>query len=79
MVKNLPAVQETWIQSLGEEDPLRREWLSTPVFLPGKSHEQRSLESYSPWVQKELDTNEQLTHIHIYIYTHIYTYTNTPP
>ena len=77
MVKNLPAVQETWIQSLGEEDPLRRGWLSTPVFLPGKSHEQRSLESYSPWVQKELDTNEQLTHTHIYIHTHIHLHKHT--
>ena len=27
----------------------RREWLPTPVFLPGKSHGQRSLVGYSPW------------------------------
>ena len=30
MVKNLSAVQETWVQSLGWEDPWRREWQSTP-------------------------------------------------
>ena len=29
--------------------PCRREWLPTPVFLPGKSHGQRSLVGYSPW------------------------------
>ena len=32
-----------------------------PVFLSGKSHGQRSLESYSPWAHKELDMNKQLT------------------
>jgi len=41
--------------------PWRREWLLTPVFLPGKSHRQRSLEGYSPWGCKELDTIERLT------------------
>ena len=38
MVKSLPAMQETWVQSLGQEDPWRREWLPTPVFLPGEFH-----------------------------------------
>ena len=38
MVKNLPAMQETWVESLGWEDPLVREWLPTPVFLPGECH-----------------------------------------
>ena len=50
-VKNLPAMQETWVQSLGREDPPQDllEWLPTPVFLPGEFHEQRSLAGYSPW------------------------------
>ena len=48
-VKNLPAMQETQVQSLGQEDPLEREWLPTLVFLPGKSHGQRSPVGYSPW------------------------------
>ena len=39
----------------------RREWLPTPVFLPGESHGQRSLAGYSPWGHKKLDTSEQLT------------------
>ena len=37
MVKNLPAVLETWVQSLGWEIPWRRAWQPTPVFLPGES------------------------------------------
>ena len=41
--------------------PWRREWHPTPVFLPGKFHEQRSLASHSPWGCKELDTTEQLS------------------
>ena len=60
LVKNLPAMQETWVQSLGWEDPWRRAWQSTPVLLPGESHGQRSLVGYSPWGSKESDTTEQL-------------------
>ena len=37
-VKNLPAVWETQVQSLGREDPLEKEWQPTLVPLPGKSH-----------------------------------------
>ena len=37
-----------------------RKWQSTPVFLPGESHGQRSLGGYSPWGRKESDTTEQL-------------------
>ena len=59
-VKNLPAMQETWVQSLGWEDPQRRAWQPTPVFLPGESHGQRSLASYRPWGHTELDTTEWL-------------------
>ena len=36
----------------------RREWQSTPVFLPGEFHGQRSLAGYSPWGRKELDTTQ---------------------
>ena len=38
--------------------PWRRKWQPTPVFLPEKSHGQRSLVGYSPWGHKELDTTE---------------------
>ena len=46
------------VQSLGWEDPGRRAWQPTPVFLPGEPHGQRSLAGYSPWDCKELDTTE---------------------
>ena len=42
----------------GLEDPLEKEWLPTPVFLPEESHGQRSLVNYSPWDCKESDTAE---------------------
>ena len=60
MVKRLPAMLETWAQSLGRKIPWRRKWQSTPVLLPGKSHGWRSLAGYSPWDCKESDTTEQL-------------------
>ena len=41
--------------------PWRREWLPTPVFLPGESHGQRSLVDYSPWNCTESDMTEKLT------------------
>ena len=61
MVKNPPANTgdiETGVPSLGWEDPWRRTWQPTPVFLPGESRGQRSLMVYSPWGHKELDTTE---------------------
>ena len=54
-------MQETQVQSLGQEDLLEKEWLPTPVFLPGEFHGQRSLVGYSPWGCKESDTAERLT------------------
>ena len=61
MVKKLPVMQETTVWSLGQVDPWRREWLPTPVFLPGELHGQRNLVAYSPWDCKELDMAERLT------------------
>ena len=49
VVKNLPAKQEMGDPSLGREDPLEKGMATTPIFLPGKSHRQRSLAGYSPW------------------------------
>ena len=60
-VKNLPAMWETWIRSRGQEDPWRREWLSTPVFWPREFSGQRSLVGYSPWDHKESYMTEQVT------------------
>ena len=53
-------MQETRVQSLGWEDPLEKEMRTTPVFLPGKSHGQRSLWATVYRVMKELDTTEKL-------------------
>ena len=61
MVKNLPAMQETRVQSLSQEDPLEKGMVPTPVFLPGEFNGQRSLVGYSPCGCKELDTTERLT------------------
>ena len=52
LVKNLPAMQETWVGKI----PWRRERLPTPVFWPGEFHG-----LHSPWGRKELDTTEQLS------------------
>ena len=53
--------------------PWRREWQPTPVFLPGESHGQRSLEDkrlgYSPWGRKELDMTEQVSLSFIALFT----------
>ena len=58
MTKNPPAVQETWVPSLGQEDPLEEGMATTPVFLPGECHGQRSLVGYSPWNRIVSDTTE---------------------
>ena len=41
-------MQETRVWSLGLEDPEEKEMQTTPVFLPGKSHEERNLVGYNP-------------------------------
>ena len=51
------------VQSLGWEDPWRREWLPTPVFMPGESHGQGNQPGCSPWDHKESSTTE-LARIH---------------
>ena len=61
MAENLPAVQETQLRPLGWEDPWRRKWQPSPVFLPGESRGQRSLAGYSPWGLKEPDMMSNLT------------------
>ena len=58
MVTNLPAMQETQVQSLGGEDPLEKEIVTTPVFLPGESHGQRSLMGCHLWGLTESDMTE---------------------
>ena len=67
MIKNSPANAgdkkhrlDPWVGNI----PWRRKWQPTPVFLPGKSHGQRSLVGYSLWGQKkkvrhDLETKQQ--------------------
>ena len=65
LVKNLPAMLETWVRKI----PWRRKWQPTPVFWPGEFHGQRSLTGYSPWSCEESDTTERLTlteHVNIF-------------
>ena len=57
MVKNLLGMWETQVRSLDWENPLEKGMATTPVFLPGKFHGQRSLAG-SPWGCKELDMTE---------------------
>ena len=62
MVKNLPAMQETRVQSLGWDDPLEKGTAPTLVFWPGESHGWRKLASYSPWGCK--GSVRDHTHVH---------------
>ena len=59
VVKNLPAkqeMQETWVQSLGQKDPLEEEMAThSSILTCKKSHGQSSLAGYSFWGCKELD------------------------
>ena len=60
-VKNLPAMQKTWVQSLGQEDPLEKEMATQNFefkiqkFFPGEPHGQRSQVVCSTWGHKALD------------------------
>ena len=75
-------MKETWVQSLGQEDPLEKKMETDSSILAWKSYGQRSLADYSPWGRKESDTATQ-THTHSpwgrkrvrHCYTH--THTNT--
>ena len=58
-VKNPPAMWETWVQSLGLEDPLEEGMATHSSILAWRNpHGQRSLVGYSPWGRKESDTTE---------------------
>ena len=64
VVKNPPPNAGDSVWSLGREDPLELEMAThSSIFLPEKSHQQRSLAGYSPWGRKESDTTE---HVHMY-------------
>ena len=61
MVKSLPAMQETWVLSLCQEDPLEKEMATHSSIIAWKIPWMEEAGSYSPWGCKELNRTEQLT------------------
>ena len=61
MVQNLPGF-DSWV----EKTPWRREWLPTPVFLPGESRGQRSLADYSLWDLQRVEHGGVITDAYVY-------------
>ena len=59
MSKNPPAMQETQLQSLGQNSPQSRKWQPTLVFLPGKSHDRGAWGVTVHGAAKEYDTTKQ--------------------
>ena len=79
-VKNPPAMQETQetkFRSLGQEDPLEKEWQPTAVFLPGQAHGQRSLAGCSPrgrteWTRRRLNTHTKILTLILDLYIFLF-------
>ena len=61
LITSLPAVQETRVQSLGQEDPLEKEMATHSSILVWKIPSQRSLLGCNSWCHKELGMTERLT------------------
>ena len=69
MVKSLPAMQETRVSYLGQEDPLKKEIATHSSVLAWRRSWQRSLAGYSPWGCKESDTTKQLTLSFLFLFS----------
>ena len=70
-VKNLPAMRETWVQSLGQEDPLEKRMATHTSILAWPIPQKRLVfyspaysPPYSPWGRKELEKTERQAHTH---------------
>ena len=63
MVKNLPAIQEMRVQSLGQEDPMEKEMATNFSILAWIIHRQESLVGYGPQSRKESHITERLTNL----------------
>ena len=59
-VKNLPAMQETQVHPLSQEDPLEKEMATHSSILAWRISGQKSLEGYSPQGRRESDITEQV-------------------
>ena len=64
-VKNLPAMQETWVQSLNQEDSMEKGMATHSNILAWKISWTEE-PGYSPWGHNVSDMTEQLTHTHTY-------------
>ena len=64
LVKNLPAMRETWVGSLGWEDSLEKGTIDYPLQYSGLENSM----NHSPWGRKELDMTEQLSLSLMYVY-----------
>ena len=60
MVKNLPAMWETQVLSLGQEEPMDKVMAIHASILPREFYGQRNLAGYSPWGHKDSDMTERL-------------------
>ena len=60
MVKNLSAMQETWVLFLGWEDSLKKGMVILSSIFAWRIPWRRRLAGYSPWSHRELDTTERL-------------------
>ena len=73
VIKNLPVKQEAQVLSLGQEDPPGSGSQHTPIFLPGKSHGQRSLEGYNFIVLQSQTQLSACAHARAHTHTHTHT------
>ena len=60
MAKHLPIVRETWVRSLGQEDPLEKEMATHSSILAWKIPWMEERGGYSPWDHQESDMTERL-------------------
>ena len=58
---SMQVMQETWVPFLRQKDSLQKEMTAHLIFLPGKSHRQKSLAGYSPWGCKRLNSKNNMT------------------
>ena len=64
MVKNLPTMWENWVRSLSWEDPRRKAWQPTPIFLPGESPWTEEAGGPVHWVAKSRMRLSDYAHTH---------------
>ena len=61
MVKNMPAMRETWVRSLGREDPWEEGLATHSSIISWRTHGQRSLAGHSSWGRKQSDICDWVT------------------